>query len=159
ELLLEYNLSTDLLDADLEGGKRGQEQLRGGSREYERDLWGAVAELNFCLHWVGRHLIKMPRRFNPKPGDYYYCKPLDVVPDYLRFRKQYSWQHSLIGRKANVAATIAMAKYLQERVDSLAMEFVYGDEKMRYSQRAMSFRNGAIEVITDKLWDRRREQM
>jgi hypothetical protein len=155
ELLLAYNLSSDLLDQDLEGGTRGQEQLRGGSREYERDLWGWVAELNFCLHWVGQRRQKMPRRF--KPGDYWYGR--EDVPDYAKFRTQHSWHHFLIGRKANVAATIAMAGYLQKRVDDLAMEFVYGDEKMRYSQRAMSFREGAVAVIVNKLIDRRRDQL
>lgn len=159
DLLLAYNLSSDLLEIDLEGGTRGREQMKGGSREYERDLWGAVAELNFCLHWVGQEVTDMKRRFNPKPGDRWYGVPLDEIPERMKVRKQRVWKHFLIGRMANVRSTIAMAVYLQARVDALAMEFVYNDEKMRYSQSAMSFREGAVEVITSKLWDRRREQM
>ena len=157
DLLLTYNLSSDMLDQDIEGGTRGKEQLRGGSREYERNLWGWVAELNFCFHWVGQRGVKMPKKAL-KPGEYGYGSEW-AKGEGFEYRTQYSWHHFLIGRKANVAATIAMARYLQDRVDTLAMEFVYGDEKMRYSQRAMSFREGAVAVIVDKLVDRRRENL
>lgn len=158
ELLLAYNLSSDMLDEDVEGSARGKEQTKGGSREYERDLWGWVAELNFCLHWVGQRRTFI-RNKRIEKGSYWYGKPLDEVPDYVKHRHQLSWHHFLVGRKRNVAATIAMATYLQKRVDDLAMEFVYGDEKMRYSQRAMSFREGAVSVIVHKLCERRDEQL
>jgi len=158
ELLLAYNLSSDMLDEDMEGSARGEEQTKGGSRQYERDLWDWVAELNFCLHWVGQRRTKVSRRRIEK-GDYYYGKPDDEIPEYRKWRTQLSWHHFLIGRKRNVAATIAMARYLQKRVDDLAVEFCHGDERMRYSQRAMSFREGAVSVIVHKLYERRQEQM
>jgi hypothetical protein len=55
EPLTEYNLDAAMVGQGAEQDTRREEQkIRGGFHEYERDLWGAVARLNFCLYWSGK---------------------------------------------------------------------------------------------------------
>jgi hypothetical protein len=131
DMLLKHNLDASILDEDLEGGARAKDRLLGGAQDYQKSLWEQVARLNFCMHWNNRKMHKHKRK------------------------TKYSWHHNLVGRKRNVAATIAMARYLEQAVDRAAMDFVHGDNAMRYSRRANSFREGAIDVIVRKLYDRR----
>jgi regulator of protease activity HflC (stomatin/prohibitin superfamily) len=146
ELLLAYNLDSSMLDQDLEGGQRAKDALRGGFAEYQRDLWREIAELNFCMHWVQQVWEPKIRYTTNAYGE-----------RVVKSRGQYAWQHMFIGRKRNVAATIAMGTYLQKRIDDMAMEFVYNDPHMRYSRRANSFREAAAESVIEKLVAKRRE--
>src|ERR1035438_3258217 len=58
ELLAKYNLDyAQVKDADLSGGqpedKREKTQInRSAKYQWQIDLWAAVAEANFCWHWV-----------------------------------------------------------------------------------------------------------
>lgn len=57
ELLARYNLTAESVEQGRAAadGKREQAAVDGGTYAWQRELWGAVARLNFCLHWVQSH--------------------------------------------------------------------------------------------------------
>lgn len=145
DLLLSHNLDASLLEQDIEGGQHAKDMLKGGAHEYQRTLWYWVAELNFCMHFVTQVWNEQAWTMRTERWS----------GDKIRQRGKHEYHHVLIGRKRNVAATVAMGTYLQQTIDRLAMEFVHNDPKLRYSRRANSFREGAAETVTDALYRRR----
>jgi hypothetical protein len=145
DLLLTHNLEASILEQDVEGGAHAKELLKGGSHEYQRNLWYWVAELNFCMYWVQQVYVDKVR----------YNVDRYTGEKYIRDEGHYEWHHCFVGRQRNVAATKAMGIYLQQAIDRHAMEFVHNEPKMRYSKRANSFRVGASETITQALYKRR----
>src|SRR5262249_14315516 len=95
-LLAEYNLTM----AEVETLGTDDERIEGTHKSeyarqtWARSLWGAVADLNFCFHCY------TPRSWEPASMD----------------------EHILIGTRANVEATKAMALYLVATVERLARE-------------------------------------
>jgi hypothetical protein len=147
ELLVAYNLDAALLDQSGAGdsGKRADEKLRGGHHKYSQDLWTYVADLNFCLYWPSRKVVHEPK------GQYRTDKRGNVSKTFNIYR----WHHRIVGRKINVEATKQQAQYLEATVERLVRERIGNQARLLFSRFAHSFRKGAIEAITLKLWERR----
>jgi hypothetical protein len=95
-LLAEHNLTmaeVETLGTD-DGRVEDTHKSERARQTWARSLWGAVADLNFCFHCY------TPRSWGPTSMD----------------------EHILIGTRANVEATKAMALYLVETVERLARE-------------------------------------
>lgn len=148
ELLVAYNLSADLLGQGSEDGVREEQKLTGGYREFERDLWRAVAQLNFCLYFSsGEHQVTAYKRTRP-----------DGSVKYVERERKYRHLHRLVGRKVNVISTVNMARYLEDAIERLVDERIGLDSaNQRWHRHNIAFREGAASVITNKLYERRRQ--
>lgn len=157
ELLASYNLDMAAVEeaSGKRSGKREDAKLKGGVYQYQRDLWGAVAELNFCLYWTQKVSDKVERRKR------------DTWTGEMKTRLVWaSWyQHRIVGRMVNTAASKAMAQYLEQAIERLLRERL-GDHpganksyvtKMLFSRWAVSFREGAAASVIEKVYERRRE--
>lgn len=141
ELIEAYNLQAATIDIDGEtSGKRAEEKLTGGFYVYERDLWRAVAELNFIWYFSKVGLSSVRWSLTSPTG---YTKP-------RRIR-----QHTLIGRVVNIAATKAMAEYLEQTIERLTKERTTEMGVAYHSSWSVSFRRGVAERIVEKLQERR----
>lgn len=153
EWMERYNLSAAMLErAEGRDGKRKQEEVVGGQYKWQRELWGSVAQLNFCLHWVQQFMTKRERteRSTVNPDRVYY-KGEPVT------RKR----HALVGRIHNVEATKAMAGYLEQAITRICRERMT-DSAGRLSPDynggyGTSFREGMADEIMTRLSDRRRK--
>lgn len=185
-LLESYNLDMSTVERNGGGdtGKRTDEKLIGGFYQYERDLWGRVAELNFCWYW-SQHTRAWVTKRDEKAYEAMAAErglTEDGKPRYptyemrkLAERKKLKNQHRLVGRVANVAATRAMAGYLLGTIERLARERLatrvtwdptgpYKSEARALNAQlwgrwAVSYREGAAARIAEKLWDRRRQML
>lgn len=136
EYLTMYNLDIATIERHSgENGKREEQRIRGGMSVYQRNLWRAIAELNFCFYWTMKR--------------YFYGE------DRKKHRRSFTHEHKVIGRTVNVRSTQAMADYLEKTVDRLCMERLNGDNKQRYSAFAMSFREGIADRVIEKINERR----
>lgn len=151
ELLAKYNLDMATVEANTgaSSGKREDTKLKGGLYHYQRDLWRAVADLNFCLYWnmytwdkdkVGRR-----RRYNWDLDR----KVTEKVQGGYRF------EHRVVGRKVNVTATRIMAQYLEQAIERLTRERV-ADPKEFFTRGATSYREGIAEEVINKIYERRK---
>lgn len=147
ELLEAYNLSADMVGQGGEDGSREEQKLVGGAREYERDLWRAVAELNFCLYFrSGETKVTAYKRTRADGSKY------------IDREEKYQHLHRLVGRKVNVMSTIAMARYLEERIERLVQDRIGLDSaRERWSKFNIIFREGAASTVVSKLRLRRQE--
>lgn len=155
ELLAKYNLSMDDVMREADGtGKRAEEKLKGGFYQFERDLWTAVAELNFCwyLRWWTHERTDKPRKYKVNDPNSY---------DYDEYRYAYGskkvYQHRIIGRQVNIAGTKAMATYLIQTTQRLTLERLHGDNSQMLSRWAISYKEGIVARVCEKLYDRRRQ--
>lgn len=147
ELLAEYNLDSAAIErAGAGGGKREQIYVEGGFYSFHRELWSAVAKLNFCLYWSQKYAVANQKQNVYVGGVWSHA----VKKTVLRQR------HAVIGRTVNVQATIAMAGYLQQAIERVIRERLKNDDKNLTSTWAYSFRQGAAKRIVEKLNDRRR---
>lgn len=145
ELLQQYNLDAAIVERSTgKDGKREEFKTRGGFYEHQRDLWGAVAKLNFCLYWTQKYYEK-------------YDKP-KFVKRYNGFRDGHmQLRHRIVGRMVNTAASKAMAEYLEQVVERLTMERLHArgeDNRQMFSRWAMSYRKGLVYRICEKLAER-----
>ena len=154
DLLAQANLDMSVVDESGEGsGRRAEEKLAGGHYEYERSLWSAISDLNFCLHWYQRSWV--PR----------------LSKDAKSERIKTEWgrnhilrgQHRLVGRQVNIAGTKAMVSYLLQTIERLTRDRLrerLGQESVNTQMRsrwAVSFREGIAERVGEKIYERRRE--
>lgn len=135
ELLNAYNLDmTTIEQGGKEGGKREEQRLMGGMYVYERELWRAIAQLNFCVYFTTRsHGSKV-----------------------YKGRKLMSFQHRIIGRVVNTAGVKSMAGYLQGVIERLCRER-FPDARQFFRREAVAFREGMSDKICSRLRDRRNE--
>lgn len=160
ELMIAYNLDQVAVEANTgDTGKRSDEKLKGGHFEFERDLWREVAKLNFCIYMSITEIEKTwgmaPReRGRPDRG---------FVRQVIKEKRVR--QHRIVGRTVNTRATRVMAEYLEQAVERILTEALierFGEADALgklYSTWANSFREGAIEVICEKIYDRAAERM
>jgi hypothetical protein len=148
ELLQAYNLSLAMVEQGSGGsGAREKAMLKGGVYQYQRDLWKAVAELNFCLHWNRRKWEPYQRTVKSWDGT------KRQVTDEKRV-----WIHCLVGRTVNTASTRAMATYLEQAIERLLRERLGPNQtNMLFSRWAVSYREGAAHNIIQRIYKRRRE--
>lgn len=141
-ILADLNLSMDDLSAaDAQKGGRSEERLVGGFYQHERDMWKAIAELNFCFYWT----VKV--HYDEETAK--------------RERRKYAHHHRLIGRTVNILASKIMADYLLQTVERLTREYCELERPWETyhprSSTAVSFRKGAaerlIEMINHRRWE------
>jgi hypothetical protein len=139
ELLERYNLSHEaVMGTNAGSGARERVAVNGGMYQYQRDLWGAVADINFCWYWPGRYWASGGSRWGG------------------------AWKHNhnLIGRRVNVTATQAMATYLEAVATRITKEHTRGiNSTYSLGNWAHSFKRGLVDRICRKLWDRRRAEV
>jgi hypothetical protein len=140
ELLAKYNLDLSIVEQNsgASSGKREDTKFEGGLYQYQRDIWKAVAELNFCFYWNQYNWDKnKPKsRRSPSGGGY-------------------KFQHRVVGRTVNVMATRGMAEYLLQAIERLTRER-YPQPSQFFTRSANSFREGLAETVIGKIYDRRR---
>lgn len=131
-LLAQYNLDTAHLEdtASKQNAKREEAKVEGGLYSFQRDLWRAVAELNFCYYWSQRFWNKETKKM--------------------------ARRHALIGRVVNTRGTIAMATYLQNTIERLATQRIREEGWLLSSAWAWSYRKGMAAAVIEKLQDQRR---
>lgn len=136
ELLAAYNLDLSTMDraggASVEGRREDAATL-GGTHAWQRKLWRGVAELNWCLYFQTTAYMIDPSGKTKKYG-----------------RRA---QHRLVGRRVNVAATVAMATYLQQAIERVRQEAYQGQHL--HDSRAHAFREGAADNLVERLVARR----
>lgn len=161
ELLTAYNLTAASLGAGESDGRRAEELLRGGFYAYERELWRHVAELNFCLYWT-------QQTWRPRSESELRHAKVLAMADPWRRRNVRVTQHRLVGRAVCVAAATATATYVLQSAERLVREYVARDlppsrdgevvglaQALR-SRRAVSFREGVVSSVSEKLIRQRR---
>lgn len=128
ELLEAYNLDMASVGGTTDHA-RNDKKRKGGLYSWQRNLWRAVAELNFCHYFSLKGLAR---------GSQY--------------------EHRLIGSHANVIATEMMATYLQDTVEKLAQKWAkesgYGSVFVR---EAIAYREGMTNRLAERLAARREE--
>lgn len=146
ELLVKYNLDAAQVEAagGKASGKREERKVRGGFYKHQEDLWAWAAEINFCLHWCIAHWDKTEVTRTRRDGSTY------TYNDYKRQKR-----HEIVGRTHNVAATIALAEYLEEAIERVVMDELHNDNKMRFSNYAVSMRKGMAAKLCNKMYERR----
>ncbi len=143
ELLELYNLDMAKISAagggGVDSGKREQAKVRGGARSWERDLWGAVARLNFCLYFPGCAYITIKRKGQT--------------------RTRVTSNHVVIGRTVNVRLTQSIATYLRDAIERILRERNGNDPSQLHSNWSNSFRRGAFDRLCERLENRRNEKL
>lgn len=134
-ILARLNLSMgDLSAADDKAGRKDSVIL-GGFYQHERDLWEAVAELNFCYYWT----VKV--RYDAERAK--------------KERRKWAHHHRLVGRTVNIVSTEVMATYLLSTIERLVKEWCAANRSWeKYhprSETAVSFRKGCTARIIEKI--------
>ncbi|MFA5604172.1 MAG: DUF2786 domain-containing protein [Bacilli bacterium] len=133
DLLAKYNLDMESVGSGASAGAERQDtKILGGFSEFERELWKAIAELNWCWYFS------------------------TITTDTIKGRKQ-SRAHRLVGKKVNILSTKMMADYLLTAINRLAKEYCLAQTGTYHNRSAMatSFRKGAAERLVGRLQDKR----
>lgn len=147
-MLEQYNLDMATVDANSGDNRREDAKMRGGLYHFQRELWEAVAQLNFCLYW-NQYVWdqdKTGRRRYRSGGTY-------------KYKGGYRFVHRVVGRKVNVVATQVMAQYLEQTIERLTRERLRGDGTQFFTRWAISYREGMADRIILKVYDRRQQVM
>lgn len=143
ELLTAYNLTAAEIDITGESsGKRAEEALIGGFYRFERDLWRAIAELNYLWYFTRTKYIPYEERKKHR-------------------NRTRTHQHILIGKTVNIAGTKAMAGYLMQTIERLVKQTITELNANTHprSSWAVSFRQGVAERVIEKIQDRFRKMV
>lgn len=148
-LLEDHGLSVASVEraGSVQSGKRKQEEVRGGMYGYQKELWRAVAELNFCMYYRMAHAVerKYPRTF------------ADGSRSTIAFWGK-EHRHTLIGRVVNVTITRSVTQYLEQRIEAAVRER-FPLNSQRFLSEAVSFREGIADELVDRLRERRRQRL
>lgn len=145
ELMLKHNLDVGTVEREGGGsGKRELANIEGGFYQWQRDLWGAVASLNFCRYWSQRFIVHVKGARRKYADGTTYKADIDV----------YRRRHALIGRTVNVRATEVMATYLERAVARAVEERFPGRP---FAEGSGSYREGIAYKLAQRLRARRRE--
>jgi len=145
KLLADYNLESANVEGATQDDAREAVKLDGGTHAFQRDLWRAVAELNFCSYWAQEYTATETKHVWSKAG-----ASLGTQTKQVKRHR-----HNLIGRIVNARMTVAMATYLLEAIERVLRERLNGAPAG--SNWAWSFRKGAASTLVGKLYDRRAE--
>lgn len=149
EILAKYNLDMSIVEQNSgDKGRREDTKFAGGLYQYQRDLWRAVAELNFCLYWN-----QYSHDPNKKSNSARAKRRRELG---LSDRGGYRFEHRVVGRTVNVTGTRVMAEYLLGAIERLTRER-YPEPSQFFTRSATSYREGLAESVIDKIADRRRD--
>lgn len=144
ELLARYNLDMSIMEqsSGATAGRREDTKFKGGLYHYQRDLWEAVAKLNFCMYW-NQYVRDEEKTARRREKDKW-------------ARSAMTFQHRVVGRTVNVTATRVMAEYILGTIERLARER-YPDPAQFFVRAAISYREGMAEAVIDKIYERRKQ--
>lgn len=140
QLMREYNISLATIEQKAGGGTTRREELRvaTGFYAWKRELWEAIAKLNFCLYWTERQYV---------PAVGIFIK--------LGRTKTLKRVHKIVGRAVNVAAARGMADYLEGTIERMV------DETLRAGQGTLppgdyvhAFRVGMADELIQRILGR-----
>lgn len=131
DLLSAYNLSMHQVGSKSEDRARKDQKRKGGLYQWQRDLWGAVASLNFCVYFSIKGLAR---------GSTY--------------------EHRLVGSEVNVISTEVMADYLQQATERLGQQYAkeMGFNSV-FVKEAIAYREGVAARLVARLNALRRKRM
>lgn len=146
ELLVAYNLSADVVGQTGASADaiREKQQILGGMYKYQRYLWSAVAELNFCLYWTVQKYTERNTRTKAWDGTVRHGK----VP-YMRN------QHVIVGKRINARLTMTMGQYLQQTIERLVKER-FPQNSQRFLSDAVALREGIADELYWRIKEKRR---
>lgn len=154
EKLVAINMTAEMVGRETtKDGRREQAAVDGGFYSFQRRLWRAVAELNFCVYWAQQYRVVGKRQIYEKYWDEERGQERRRGVG-QETRPYYKTRHVVVGRLVNVRSTIAMATYLNQAIERLLNERLPDDET-RVSRWACSWREGAAMTVADKLRERR----
>lgn len=139
ELLAEYNLDIAMVqNAFVPGGttapaseKREKTKMtRSAQYQWQRELWRAVAEANFCWHWV----IEVYEGKRGKAGQ-------SKVP---------VKRHMILGRQSNVISVQLMCEYLEDTMERI-LPFPNNE---RLSRSAISWKKGCSDRLIERIQEK-----
>ncbi len=155
ELMDKYNLDTIALErrTGATSGKREKEMLDGGFFAYQRWLFRKVAELNFCTYFCEEYRSEIKKAITHRKADgreYYYPAG----------HTTWKTRHRLVGRTVNVQATKIMVTYLSQAINRVLKDKLRKSDGtigagQMMSAWAVSFREGAVSRLTDKIEEER----
>lgn len=150
DMLADYGISMETVKQNSgEGGRRVDESLKGGHHAFQRDLWRAVAELNFCMYWSMIVPVRK-RKWVPNKTN------TGMVAEYTVSNTR---QHRVVGKLVNARSTKVMAEYLEQAIDRALQKVCDETGKDFRSKWGNSFREGAADLVIEKIKARRRERM
>lgn len=130
ELLAQHNLDMAVVGESRTASNRQDNKTKGGLYTWQRQLWNAVAELNFCKYW-----------YIAGTG------------------KGQTYMHRILGRRENVVAAEILAEYLQSAVERLAQEWAKRQGMNVFKKEAIIYREGIALRLVSRLNDQRREKL
>lgn len=140
-LLAQHNLTLAQIENDAKAGpaQRDRVELKGkAAYQYQRDLMAAVADANFCLHWI----------------DYDSKQVTNAYGDVIRYAKIH--KHMIVGRQVNVIAAQNMFDYLNATLERLVP---VSSNRERLSKFAVSWKEGATARLRSRLHTRKWEMI
>lgn len=154
ELIEQNNLSMAAIEiggTSAKMAKRTDEKMKGGLYQWQRDLWDAVAKLNFVMHF-------QLYTYDPDKVSKYWAKKYGGVANVPEYKRGgYYFQRRLVGRVVNVQATKAMAEYLEGAIERALKDELHDRGDHLFSEWANGFRTGAADEVILKLVNRREE--
>jgi hypothetical protein len=108
--------------------ERTQSAVKAGAYKWQLWIWSTVADLNFCFIFTSSRHVQNPN------GSF--------------TRKKYTY---VIGREHNVAATIAMASWLQRAVEDFCKQYIGGDTHRLLSRAAVSWKEGCSSRLISRI--------
>lgn len=133
QLMEEYNIDAATIGKTAkgkQGAARSDEKNKGGLYEWQRDLWKAVAEMNFCRYWSIKGLTR---------GSTY--------------------EHRLLGSVVNVKSTQIMAAYLQGAVERIVQDYAKANGYNVFAREMIGMREGIADRLCERLKDLHRERI
>lgn len=152
ELLAKHNLDFAMVkDSVVEGGvnqplpeKREKTKIdRSAKFQWQRDLWKAVAESNFCWYWTAD--IWEPRKKEMSSEEWNKKWWLE--------KKVHVKRHMVLGKQSNVVMVTAMGDYLMDTIERLCPY----KGKERDSRSGLSFRRGMAETLSERVREKARK--
>ncbi len=154
QLIEDNNLSMAAIEIggnSAKAAKRTDEKMKGGLYQWERNLWQAVADLNFVMHF-------QLYTYDPDKVSKYWARKYSGVANVPDYRKGgYYFQRRLVGRVINVQATRVMAEYLVQAIERALKDELHDRGDHLFSEWANGFRTGAADEVITKLNARRDE--
>lgn len=125
-ILAKHNLTVAELETKEKGagGARSDVKRSGGLYQWQRDLWDAVAQMNFCVYFSIKGLAKGSK-----------------------------YEQRLVGRQENVISTEVMAGYLQQTIERLAQTWANGKGINVFCREAIAYREGMADRLVVRLRD------
>lgn len=140
ELLAKHNLEMAMVtDAVVAGGttqaapeKREKARIsRSAQYQWQRNLWKAIAEANFCWHSI----VEV---YDGKRGEGKRSK----VP---------VKRHMIIGRESNVIAVRLMGEYLEDTMERLLITVGGFSNQERLGRSAISWKTGCADRLVERI--------